>query len=138
MGSAPAPASGPTARGCHSQTQDQRKCVVHGPKLLGVQAPGGASQTLGIHHGGLLDEDSRVLSIKLDRRPERGWTGGSRRRRDERRAQRHELIRLNDHGVAGTLLLAPAGGAWRRQPKDLSPDHLSRSDPARVQSFARE
>jgi hypothetical protein len=40
-----------------SEAQDRAKCLVHGPKLSGVESPGGAPEALGINDGGLLDED---------------------------------------------------------------------------------
>jgi hypothetical protein len=61
-----------TAPGRQSETQDQGKGIVHGSKLVSVEAAGGTPEALGIDDGGLLDKDARLGSVKLDRRTKRG------------------------------------------------------------------
>ncbi|MDX6588903.1 MAG: hypothetical protein QOI84_177 [Solirubrobacterales bacterium] len=54
--------------------------VVHGPKLNDTETPCGAPEALGVgvYDRGLLDQDPRLVAVKLDRRSERGWPGSDR------------------------------------------------------------
>lgn len=97
-----------------SEAQGQGKGFVHGPKLIGVQTAGGAPEALRVYNGALLDEDSRLVAIKLNRRSERSRPSTGRGGRNERRAQGHELVSLNHHCVASALLLTPTGATRRR------------------------
>lgn len=129
--------SGKEAYPLCSETQDQGERIVHGSKLIGVEASSGTAEALRIDDGGLLDEDARFLPVKRDLRPERGWTGACRRWRDEGRAQADELIGLNDDRMACAPLFAPACASRRRQAEYLTANHFSRAIPARGQSSVR-
>ena len=51
-----------------SKTEDERKRIVDGAQLAGVEAPGRLPKTLGIDDGRLLDEHACVLVFETDRR----------------------------------------------------------------------
>lgn len=107
-----------------SETKDQRERFVYGSQLTGVEATGGTPEALWIDHGGLLNEDASLDPVKLDGRTKRGWPNAGRGRRNKSGAHRHELIGLNDDGVASAFLLSSPGASRRRKPKDLAPNHL--------------
>lgn len=72
----------------------------------------------------LLDEHPSPLPAERDSRPERCRLSLCRGRRNERRAQIEELVRLNNDRVASPALLVPAHVTRRRKVEDLAPDHL--------------
>lgn len=120
-----------------SEAQDQGQGIVHGSKLVCVEASGGMPETLWIDDDCLLDYHASLGALQADGRPKRGRACAGRGRRNEGRAQRHELVGLNDDRVAGAVLLPPAHTSWRRQSKDLAPNHVNRSIWARARPSAR-
>jgi hypothetical protein len=95
------------------------------------------AEALRVDHRGLLYKNSRFVAVELDRRSERGRPGTDRGWRNEGRAQRHELVRLDDDRVAGAPLLTSACASRRRQAEDLATNHVSRAIPVRGQTSAR-
>jgi hypothetical protein len=109
-----------------SEPRGEHQGIVHGPELVRVEAPCGATKTLRIDHGRLLDEDTRFPTLDGDCGPKARWAGARRYRRDEDGAQVEELISLDDDRIASPALLVAANASRRRQTEDLAPDHLSR------------
>src|SRR5665811_872565 len=110
-----------------SKTEDQGKGIVHGAKLIGVEASSRASKALSIYHRALLDEDLRLVPLQSDHGPEGGRMGTRRGGREQGRAQPKELERLKNHRVTGTALLAATRTSRGRQSKDLAANHVSRA-----------
>ncbi len=121
-----------------SEAQDKGESIVDASKLIGVEATGGASESLRVYNGGLLDQDTGLPAIHGDDRSERCRSGAGRRRRDKCRAQRHELVGLDDDRIAGPALLPTARVPRGRQPKDLTANHVSRAIRARARPSPRE
>ena len=94
-----------------SEAQDQSERVVDRSQLIGIQSTGRAAKALWIDDGGLLDEDARFEIAQRDRRPKGGRQRSGRRRRYERRTQRHELIGLDDDRITRPSLLMSSGSS---------------------------
>ncbi len=64
--------------------------------------------------------------------------GARRGGRDQGRAQADELVGLDDDRVASAALLSPPGASWRRQPEDLTANHVNRALRGQAPPSARE
>jgi hypothetical protein len=64
--------------------------------------------------------------------------GTRRGRRNQGRAQCHELVGLDDDRVADAALLSPSRASRGRQPEDLTANHVSRALRGRALTSARE
>lgn len=106
-----------------SQTENQHERLVDRAKLVGLEAPGRATEALRVDDGRLLDEDSSLGSTELDNRPEARGERTCRSRCDEDRAQVEELVGLHHDRVTSAALLAPAHATRGRQSQHLAPDH---------------
>jgi hypothetical protein len=125
-------------RGQSLKGKDEGKGLVDGAQLGEVQASHRRPEPLGIYDRRLLCEHACLGALQLDRRTEAGGTCPAGSRRDEDRAQAHELVGLNDYGVARPSLLVPASRAWRGETEDLAANHVTEATLAVARPSAPE
>ena len=120
-----------------SDPQKESECLVDRTELSGVEAPSRGTEPPRVDHSGLLNEDARLLPLKLDCRTEacaKGACGGGRYKDC---AQVEELICLHDHGEPCAALFMAAGTAWGGQSEDLAANHVTRVKAVPAQQAVR-
>jgi len=114
----------PLPGGLGLEPEDQRQRFVDGLQLCCVEAPGGPPEALRVDDRGLLDQDLRLSVVEQNLWAEGRRTSARRRRGDQGRAERHQLIGLDHDGVTRAALLTSSGAPGGGEPEDLAANHL--------------
>jgi hypothetical protein len=105
-----------------AEPKDGHQGLIDTPLLLRAYPAHEFTKPSCIHGADLLNQDTGGLTKQLDLGAERCRLGAARRWRNQHHRARQELVSLNDHAVAPTLLLV-TGPTRKAELVDVTPQH---------------